>query len=83
MLCRPRLQMIQYTDCKSAHAGSIPASASILKAPQITVCGVFYWLRFDDHFRNFWDRFRKQPLYSVSWSLVTEGWGVPFALQPG
>ena len=41
---------------------------------------VFYWLRFDDHFRNFWDRFRKQPLYSVSWSLVTEGWGVPFVL---
>ena len=77
---RLRLLRTSVPACKSAHAGSIPASASILKTPQITVCGDFYWLRFDDHFRNFWDRFRKQPLYSVSWSLVTEGGGVPFVL---
>ena len=40
-------------DCKSAHAGSIPASASILKTPQIKVCGVFYWVLKSEVFHYF------------------------------
>ena len=38
---RLRLLRTSVPACKSAHAGSIPASASILKTPQITVCGFF------------------------------------------